>query len=185
MPILIELPCKPLVKQYIENRYGSPVVFPGNDWLKNMVVKSLTHPNTNYDSQTSLQYHTQKVELPVEFRIYAKKRNTLTRTDIMLINQTVQDLIEEALYNYLHLYHTMANVLLKDAILKFREQYGFPEESYSTEAITKFFQRERKRRAHHRTENIFSQNVLSVKFIYKNKSDIVETGNRRGFQQVK
>lgn len=158
MPILIELPCKPLVKQYIINRYGNPVKFPRNDYLKAMLIKSLTHPNTKEDSHTTLQYHTQKIDLPVEFYLYAKKRNTLTRTDVMLLNQTVQDLIEETLYNYLHLYHHLGGMLLKNAILQFRQQYGFPEESYSTEAITKFWQRTRERRK--KGNNIFSETVL-------------------------
>ena len=158
MPILIEFKCKPVVKQYIVNRYGNPVKFPRNDYLKAMLVKSLTHPDTNNDSQTTLQYHSAKIDLPIEFRLYAKKRNTLTLTDTMLLNQTIQDLIEEQLYNYIHLYHQLGGKLLKATILSFREQYGFPEESYSTEAITKFWQRTIHRRK--KVHETFSKTVL-------------------------
>jgi hypothetical protein len=173
MPILIEFPCKPVVKQYIINRYGSPVKFPRNDYLKAMLVKMLSNPDTNYDSQTTLQYHTASIDLPVEFRLYAKKRSTLTRTDIMLLNQTVQDLIEETLYNYIHLFHHLGGKLLKETILGFREQYGFPEESYSTEAITKFWQRTRERRK--KEAKTFTQTVLSPKTMQQKSSIFAET----------
>ena len=138
-----------------------------------MLVKSLTFPDTNNDTQRNLQYHTQKIDLPVEFRLYCKKRNTLTNTDIALINESVQDRIEETLYNYLHLYHVLGGMLLKNAILNFRQQYGFPEESYSSEAITKFWQRERERRK--KDVNKFTTTVFLPQISTQKTHDFSET----------
>lgn len=161
MQLYVTLPCKPVVKQYIVNRYGNPVKFPQNDWLRSMLVKYLQRPDRHYENKTTLQYYTAQVDLPIMFREYTNFGNVLSRTSIMHINQTVQDIIEEALYNYLNLYHAQAGILLKTAIVMFRNQYGFPEESYSTEAIHKFWQRECARRK--KVNKNTPENVLLIK----------------------
>lgn len=161
MPIYITLPCKPLVKQYLVNRYGAPVKFPQNDWFRSLMVRFIQRPDTEREAMASIQYYTDSIELPILIREYDRFGNCLTKTSIMHLNQSVQDIIEEALYNYLHLYHKQGQMLLKHAITNFREQYNFPEEAYSTDAIHKFWQRESARRK--KVINITAQSVLLIK----------------------
>lgn len=146
MPLYIIMPCKPLVKQYIQNRYGNPVQFPHNDWLRALLISKLQRPGRDHESKLSLQYHTQEIGLPILMREYERYGNELTRTSIMHINQHVQDIVEEVLYNYLHLFHRIAGQSLETAIAGFRTQYNFPEHSYSTDAIKKYWQRASKKR---------------------------------------
>lgn len=159
MAIYIELPCKPLVKQYIINRYGSPVSFPRNDWVYSLIQRYLQRPDTNNDTQVRLQYYTVTIDLPITFRDYADFGNYLTPTCIRHINQSIQDIIEEVLFNYLHFYHSICGIQIKDAVANFRQQYRFAEEHYSTDAIIKFYQRERARR---KAKNIYTTNVQTL-----------------------
>lgn len=147
MIIQLEMPCKPLVKQYIRNRYGAPVAFPHNDYLKSMLYKYLCWPNREHDKAVTLQYYTDKVLLPVPYSILNKYGNELTNTSIMHINQTVQDLAEEQAYNFLQFCHIYKKVTILEAVEQFRDAYHFPEESWKTDALVKFYQRTRKRRA--------------------------------------
>lgn len=158
MAIYIELPCKPVIKQYIANRYGTPVIFPQNDWLYNLLCRYLQRPDTNNDTQVNIQYYTTSVDLPIKMRDYSDFGNALTPTAIRHINQTIQDVIEEVLYNYMHFYHCVAGYQIKDCITAFRHAYHFDEEHYSTDAITKFFQRERARRQ--KAINLYTTTVL-------------------------
>lgn len=146
MKIQIELPCKPLVKQYITNRYGNPVRWPHNDFLRSLLVRFLERPDTSHDSEVNIQYYTATVDLPITMGEYERYGNALTPTAIRHINQTVQDIIEEVLFNYLHFYHYCGKMKIKDAIVAFRHAYHFDEEHYSTDAIQKFFYREREKR---------------------------------------
>ena len=155
MPIFVTIPCKPLVKQYLHNQYGESIAFPDNDWFKSLFLKFLQHPTRQYENNAQIQYYTATVNLPIRFGDYVRYGNTLTKTSIMHLNQAVQDDVDELLYIYLTFFHIKQKMLLKDAIANFRTEYDFPEESYSTEAITKFFQRARKKR-----QKTYTQNVL-------------------------
>lgn len=151
MALLIELKCKPVVKQYIVNRYaqqGQPnqITLPDRDWLKKMIERYLSRPDTNYDTQVTLQYYTERVDIPVPMRFYLDYGTFLTPTATMHINNHIQDLIDELLFEFLKFYTTIAGLQFKNAINLFREIYNIPEEAYSTAAIHKFWQRSRIKR---------------------------------------
>jgi hypothetical protein len=159
MKITVELRCKPQVAQYINNRYGTPVVFPHNDFLHSLLIRYLQRPDKEYEQKVTLQHYTKKVQLPITMREYERYGNVLTNTSIMHINQTIIDNIEELLYMYLHFHYRVCGIPLKLAIQKFRQQYFFPEECYSTDAITKYWQRTEKRRNNFAT-NLIAETVL-------------------------
>lgn len=158
----VDMPCKPVVKQYLQNRYGNPIQFPRNDWYRSILLRMLARPNKHYDSTIGLQHYTTAIRLPILYSEFENFGNTLTKTGIMHLNQIVQDVVEEALYNYIELYYVVAKMPLNNTIYNFRVQYGFPEESYSTAAIHKFWQRETKRRKKYK--KIAPQTVLNPIF---------------------
>lgn len=160
MPIYIEVPCKPLVKRYIHNRYGCPVQFPQNDFLYTLLQNLMVRHETRNDAAINIQYYTCTVDLPITFRDYDNYGNELTLTAIRHINQTIQDIIEEHLYLFISFYHRIAGMQIKDAIATFRQIYNIEEEDYKTDAIIKFYQRERKRREERKITPTF---VLSPK----------------------
>lgn len=156
MPIYVELPCKPIVRQYIINRYGEPVCFPSNDWLKILMINYLERPLKFYDATVSPTHYKCKVMLPINLHIYERHGNVLSNTAMMILNERVQDDVDEMIYLFLNIHYREKGMLLSEAIQLFRNTYNFPEEAYSTDAITKFYYRSRKKR-----EKITAQTVLS------------------------
>ena len=150
-----------------------PVQFSQNDLVRSLLIRFLQRPDTEYEHKLDIQHYSTSIELPILFREYDRFGNTLTKTAIMNINQTIQDIVEEALYNYIQLHHIIGGQLLKNVIPMFRAQYGFPEESYSTEAMNKFWQRENKRRI--KAKNISAETVLPQKTIIKITPSFAQT----------
>lgn len=146
MPFYIDISCKPVVKQYIHNKYGNPVVFPNNDWLRCLFLRCLQRHDTEQDHKFGNLHYTQKVSFPILIREYQRFGNSISLTSVRHINSLIQDIINETLYQYLNLHFKPKERQLLHVIENFRKEYNFPEESYSTDAMIKFYQRERARR---------------------------------------
>jgi hypothetical protein len=174
MALYVILPCKSLVKQFIINRYGSPVVFPHNDWLRSMLIRYLERPDTEYEHKVGLIRYSQTINLPILMREYERFGNDLSKTSILHINQTVQDIIEEFLFIYIKFHHQQCGMLLHKTIEKFRIEYRFPEETFTTDAINKFWQRQVKKRTDF-YNNITAETVLLRQIDPQKKQENAQT----------
>lgn len=159
MLFLVNLPCKPVVHQYIVNRYGtdSPLELPAADWLKVLVENLLQRNTGKNDKEINLQYYTSDVTIGINFDAYQRYGDKLSNTAARSINNCIENLIHEDLRLFLpHAVHA-CNYTLKDAITLWQGVRAFPEEVYSSDAIKKYYQRSIK--PHKKVQKIFGINV--------------------------
>ena len=107
-------------------------------------------------------------------REYERFGNDLSKTSILHINQTVQDIIEEFLFIYIKFHHQQCGMLLHKTIEKFRIEYRFPEETFTTDAINKFWQRQVKKRTDF-YNNITAETVLLRQIDPQKKQENAQT----------
>lgn len=167
--LLVELPCKRLVMQYLVNKYESEarplpherqIILPNGDPHLTLLYNLLTRSTAEFDKKYTLQFYTCKAFIPVEFMIYERKGLVLSKTAIVAINNTIEDLIHDRLSMILDFY-TSQGFQLKAAIDIFRQTYNFTEEAYSSDAIIKYWQRHAKNRI--TTHKIIAETVLFAK----------------------
>lgn len=159
--IYIEVPCKPIVAQYIHNRYGSPVVFPSGDWLKLLFCSFLGAKLSTGKEKHTLGLYTQKVKIPIELWRFNNQDEHLSNEAIAAINNRIEDEIHQRLFIIFEHYHATIGYTIKQTAQKFQELYNFPEEIYSTDNILKQYQRNIREEL--RKKNI-QENVLRPPF---------------------
>lgn len=170
----IVLPCKPRVLQYLRNKYPSTPIAAGIAHPAHMIVELpdrdpylllmyalLTKNLADHDASCTLQHYTAQVRIPIHYRYYEDHGLELTRSSIVTINNRIEDVIDDQLDMILNFY-TSIRFPLQDAIEIFRRAYNFPEESYSSDAIQKRWQRYTKKTIS--VHNIIAQTVLSGSF---------------------
>lgn len=141
MQLYITLPCKPVVKQYLVNKYGQQINLPDDDWIKLLIESYLQKNFAEQDSKITLQYYTETVRIPITYKIYELHGDTLTKTSIRAINNRIEDVIHQALYQHMQFYVHIAGYRIQHAIMMFQDMYHLPEEVYARETITKYYQR--------------------------------------------
>jgi hypothetical protein len=141
MSLFVTLPCKPVVKQYLINKYGEQCILPEGDFIKNMLLVCLQRNTRHQDSKITLQYYTETINLPINFEIFDRYGTELSKTSIRNINSTIEDIIHQRLYQHLEFYRHVAGYQLKDAIAMFQQLNNFPEDVYPAATITKYYQR--------------------------------------------
>ena len=139
--LTVQLRCKPIVKHYLVNRYGVSIAMPENDWVKLLIRSHLQRNHAKDDSDITLQYYTTQVSIPINMDVYDRYGDHLTKTATREINNRIEDVIYQQLFQFLEFYVHVANYQLKDAIAMFQTIYVFPEDVYSFDTIKKHYQR--------------------------------------------
>ena len=137
----INLPCKPVVKQYLVNRYGERSNMPEGEWVKLLLINLLQRSTGEDDKDITLQYYTAMAVIPITYDQFQRYGDTLSKTAIREINNRVEDVIRQQLFQFLEFFVHVANYQLKDAIYMFQEVYALPEDVYAAETIKKYYQR--------------------------------------------
>lgn len=141
MKLTVRLPCKPVVKKYLINRYGENCTVQKNDWVKQLLLSMLQRKISKYDSEITLQYYTESYDMPLNLDEYLRYGDELSKTAIREINNRIEDDIHNQLFRFLEFYVHVCGYRLKDSIEMFQTFYAFPEECYSSDAIKKYYQR--------------------------------------------
>jgi hypothetical protein len=175
--ILVVVPCKPVVKQYILNRYSDPVIFPKRDWLKLLFHSFLTRAKDNAADKFTLQFYTQSVKFPLSYRNYEHFGNELTNEAIVAINSRIEDEIHQRLFMFYEHFHFTVGYTIKDTARHFQHIYNFPEEIYSIDNILKQFQREIKPNVSQK--NIAESVLRSVEHNKKGGNNITKASAQR------
>ncbi len=139
------LPCKPLVKQYLVNRYNITdnglVQLPAHDWIKHL-VKALVEKNFDRQNRyTNMDLFTCKVLIPIGDDDLFRRGGDLSPESVSVINNRIEDIIRQQLYQFLEFYVHAAGMRLNDAVCLFQQIYNFPEEVYRRATILKHYQR--------------------------------------------
>lgn len=137
----IILPCKPVVWQYLTNKYGTAPQLPDDDWIKLLAVSLLKRNLSKDDKDITLQYYTRQFEIPITLDEFQRYGDVLSKTSIRQINNRIEDLIHQQLYQFLEFYVHVAGYQLNAAIEMFQQMYAFPPEIYTHDAIKKYYQR--------------------------------------------
>lgn len=141
MQLNITLPCKPVVKQYLINKYGSQLHLPDDDWIKLLIESYLSKSIAEQDSRITLQHYTQSVSIPISYKTFELHGDALSKTAIRAINNRIEDVIHQQLFQHLEFYVHVAHYKLRHAIIMFQDIYALPEDVYPRDTITKYYQR--------------------------------------------
>lgn len=141
----LEVPVKPYIKSYLENRYGSPAKLAGNDIIGNYFIKLLEDYSREQDKSIDISYYSQKIIIAVNQDIVLRNGSYITKTNVRDFNRKVERIIKERIHDFLNAALKYSpNIQFKKAIDDFREENGLPEHCFSYEAIKKDFYRYRK-----------------------------------------
>ena len=164
------LPCKPRVLQYLVNKYPSSLLpstdttirrtieLPVRDPYLMLVYNFLERATARNESMHTMQHYTCEVHIPILFEAYERYGIELSRDHIVAINNRIEEVIHDQLDMVLQFY-TSVGFDVKDAAEIFRRAYNFPEESYSSDAIAKHWQRHTRKSV--TVHNIIGKTVLS------------------------
>lgn len=142
------LPCKPRVLQYLVNKYPHSIVAPTSrvvelpvrDPYLLLIYNFLERGTARNDMMHSLQHYTSEARIPIMYESYERYGMELSKDAIVAVNNRIEEVIEDQLDMVLQFY-TSLGYELKDAVQIFRRAYNFTEESYTTDAIAKHWQR--------------------------------------------
>lgn len=142
----MELPTKPYIKQWMENRYGSQhekfglvVELTQKNWEGRYFFNLSAKPKRDRDKRMFNQFPS-KISLMMTYNVYMNQRVYLTPTVIIEFNGFVSDMIKQDQRTYVQSL-VDAGQTVTDAINKYIELRGFTEESYSFDTIVKDIQR--------------------------------------------
>ncbi len=141
MQLFVPIPCKPVVKQYLINRYGPQLQLPDDDWIKLLIESYLSKHIAEQDTKITLQHYTTTASIPIKWKTYELHGNELTKTAIRAINNRIEDVIHQQLFQHLEFYVHVAHYKLRHAVMMFQEIYALPEDIYPADTITKYYQR--------------------------------------------
>ena len=170
-PVII-VPCKPRVLQYFTNKYPSSLISVGDTSRYNvdlpvrdpylvLIYNFLERGTSRNDTMHTMQHYTCEAHIPIVYEAYERYGLDLSKDAIVAINNRIEELIHERLDMILQFY-TSVGFELKDAIEIFRRAYNFPEDSYSSDAIAKHWQRHTRKSVS--VHNIIGKTVLSSNF---------------------
>lgn len=138
----VTLKCKPVVWQYLINNYGEKLELKKNDWILMLMVSLLQRDSAHKDSEITLQYYTKEVKLSITLEQYDRFGDQLSKTAMRTLNNRIEDVIHQQLYQFLEFYVHVAKYQLNPAIEMFQQLYNFPPEVYTHAAIKKYYQRD-------------------------------------------
>jgi len=141
MPITIELPCKPYVKQFLELNYGSPIELKPDRVLFTNFLRCLKKPNKRYDYKKAdvPSLYSEITRIVISEDSFYRYGWELTRTDIIAFGKEIECRVKFFMRQMVSQYSTVMN--LKDSIYMFQTRFGFTEEIWSYESIKKDFYR--------------------------------------------
>jgi len=141
------LPCKSYVKRYLINQFGNPVDLRKNrhyyDYLKLLIQRKICRFNKRTHikpdgSKSSLYSHS--VKIIIDDDTFNRFGFDLTPTSVVKFNTFIEDSIKTQarlfIFTSTSFGHTRVN-----AIQDFQDAFGFSEDEFPAESITKDLQR--------------------------------------------
>lgn len=167
----VTLQCKPVVWQYLLNKYGADCILPEQDWIKLLIYSMLQRATDKDAKDITLQFYTKAHSIPISLEVYNRFGDQLTPSAIRQINNRIEDVIHQQLYQFLEFYVHVCQYTLNAAIEMFQQQYNFPPEIYTHDAIKKYYQRKVQPHVQVTAKKFVGVNVpIKQKQIYKRRS---------------
>jgi hypothetical protein len=146
--ILTEIPVKPYIKTFLEQRFGNPVDMNQSSFIGKFFHLLLRNGSRHKDKFIKLTGYTAKVTVKITEDVFLRDGHVLTSSSIAVFNTTVGLLIEDNLCLYLsaiddakELMSENKRVSKKDCMHKFIETFGFDDGSFEFDAVKKRHQR--------------------------------------------
>lgn len=146
LDMTVQLPAKPYVKAWMENRYGIDhakfgrvIPLTKETWEGKYFFSLCEAEKRRWDKRVFAKF-SDSVTVLVTYDYYTRYRVTPNPTLILEFNYFAEDLIKEVMRTYVGALvdHGVKQV---DAIRKYQDKYGFTEEDFSFESIKKDVQR--------------------------------------------
>jgi hypothetical protein len=138
---IIEIPCKPYVKVYIENECGAPADLTNLPdlllELKNGLRRKISHRETEAQAKCCCLV---KVIIPND--LFYRYGWEVNRESMMDFNRIAEKQVKFLMRQYISLNNALG-ASLTDCIRNFQNDYGFPEQIWSFDTIKKDFYRNR------------------------------------------
>jgi hypothetical protein len=147
----ISIPVKPFVKQFLENKYGSPAFLTAKDPVGKYFQLLLTN-NPHHRDKRGVRYK-ESIEIHVSSDQFFRYGFSLSATSVVWFNNFLEHLIKSELFMFLDFHVNRQNIPQKKAIELFMDEAGFCEDTWPFETIKKAHNRHRAKKNHY-SENI-------------------------------
>lgn len=139
----ITIPCKPYVRKYLTNNFGEPADLKTSIELKTSLRNKLSKPSTRFDKKYPplSEYKTlsAKIEIYISHDDFYRYGWELTKTDTIIFNRQVEIMAKIQMRHAIM--QSCLFMTIKDAILKFQDEFNYSEDDWPFEAIRKDIQR--------------------------------------------
>jgi hypothetical protein len=146
--ISLQIPVKAHVYKYLISQFGLSMTLTKSNavglLLTHLLKRNTKHKQYDYVLQSYEKSYS--VQIPKGF-VFDRGVRYLSTYSVMQLNNFVDDLIKAQFYTFMEL-HLAAGIMRRDAIIKFRERYGFEEDDLAFETLKKaYYRHERSQRA--------------------------------------
>ena len=132
---IIALPCKPYVKWYMEQTFGTPCDISGDKELSSMVRKALEKKRTA-DAVKENSRLSETIDILISKETFYRYGYILAHDDVLSFCRTVEYRIKAKMRAYIFT-SVSFGIPMTDAIVNFQNDFNFPEEIWNFEAILK------------------------------------------------
>lgn len=141
MTFTITFPCKPLVRVFIQQNYGSPAHLYKDKGVMALVRLGLSRKDChNNHLAIHKDIYSDTVTLSVSEDDFNRYGGTLTYNTVLFLNQLFEDRLKKMMISWCSAQYSYGMKPF-DTINKFQEKFGYPEEIWKFESIYKYCQR--------------------------------------------
>jgi hypothetical protein len=139
------LPCKPWVKHYLENCFGSPIYLRQDGVIGKYFFELVEDASSEYDKECTTEHTVQAVILITE-SVFLRKGCVLTKTNQRQFNRLVENYFKQQLYLVLDTVVEINDMKIREAIDYAYDRFDMNEAILPLDTMVKAYYRERQER---------------------------------------
>lgn len=138
----VSVPVKPYVKRFIELNYGNPADFTSNIAINRFFISLLHKPTTAPETicPDDEYLYFASVDITISEDYFYRYGWEMSKKNIIAFGRHFEERAKHLMRNYIGIYHAIG-LPLNTGINKFRDRFGFDEDSWTYEAVKKDFYR--------------------------------------------
>lgn len=143
MTVRLLLPCLPLVKEYLQNRYGTTFALNRKDLEHKLIAKSLNGKRRNRYNWHATDY-TESVVIEMDNDLRKRVGLELTPSEVFELNQLMKKMIYSSLFDYLDISLSLdEDFPISEGILAWCRAKGLSDDVAPLDTMKKAYYRHR------------------------------------------
>lgn len=139
------LPCKPYVKHYLQNCFGSPIYLRQDSQIGKYFFMLVEDVVQKYDKECKTDYKA-IATIKITEDVFLKKGCVLTKTNIRKFNVFVEDHFKQQVFIILDTVTQISEMKIKEAIDYMYDYFDMTESFLALDTVVKAYYREKRTR---------------------------------------